>query len=250
MKKLNRKEAYRMYRSLGFSPSEARNMRNRSNPRLLKDYRKAMETYQTERKENYQRDFSEPPKKIKKPYRPQLPADKKTKQQFLKNISKSKIPKHIVKQISEDSDYLDLDIYERRFKGLEDFFTDNDFKSWDETIDDLENIQDLGDYMDAMGEFYDEAKENEIDDTPELICELCHGEIKPDDKTTPYKKPNGKTVIVHLDCMLEKIKKEKKNGKQKNNGNKRENKTNKQENVGVIRTRKTVTRRKRPRKRK
>ena len=141
---------------MGYSAKEAANMRNRSTARLIEDYREAMSDYHEKRKEQYERPPGEKIERVPRPYRPEIPIEESTTPAYESMFRDYGISEGHLDQIMADGDAFQMDIYERRFAGLQEFFNNNSPYTWDELMDMLGEITDLGDFLDAIGELYDE----------------------------------------------------------------------------------------------
>lgn len=153
-----RREAYRLYRSIGYSPKQAAKMRNRSLKRIFADFRKYMSAYNDNRYEYYRGEV----KRIEqaRPYRPKIHVDKFSISQVEFELAVNySIPEDIIEQMTDSADAFDLDVYSRRMEGLQEYFDDHPARGmdWDDLMEWLDDISDLGDWLDILGELYDEG---------------------------------------------------------------------------------------------
>lgn len=150
-----RREAYRYYRSMGYSANESRNMRNRGRDTLLTSYREAKRDYTDSRIARYSGESKE---LQPKPYRPTLELRDSEIQEYYDQISEYNVNPIIIDQMLDGADFLKADLYTERIEKLSEFFDISGFMEWDELMDYLSDIQDLGDWFSLLEEFYDEVK--------------------------------------------------------------------------------------------
>ena len=153
-----RREAYRFYRSLGYSSKEAANMRNKSPSTLSDAYRNEIRRQRAPRGDF---DGKTIPEKPIKPYRPELDAD--NPEFYRVQYERIGVPDRFYDQLFEEtSDVIGLEVYASRFEGLASFFDaqaeNSDYGGWLDILEMLEGIDDLGDFLDALGELYDESQ--------------------------------------------------------------------------------------------
>lgn len=152
-----RKEAYHFYRSLGYSSKEASNLRNKSPKTLSNLYRSEV---RQQRRATDDWDGETPPAKTEKPYRPDLDVD--NPDYYRDEYETIGLPSRFFDQIFDnpDIDLIDLEVYSDRFEGLKSYFDGqadkSDFGGWDDILEMLGDIDDLGDFLDALGELYDD----------------------------------------------------------------------------------------------
>lgn len=147
----NRKEAYNFYRSIinpkthkNYTPDEARNMRNRGSARVIIDYTKHR------KQANKEYDDGELEKRIKI-HRPKMIGTQKEKTIFKRKISKhvdAKITKYMV-----NDNAINQNLYLKRMPKLKSFFESKGL-SWDQFLKDAEHFDSLGDWLDYLGERY------------------------------------------------------------------------------------------------
>ena len=140
----NRSEVYKFYRSIGYTPAQARKARNRTKA-VIKDYSEAVKKGA----------------KKKGLYRPSIKPSKVQTKQFTKRISKFRIPPDIIAVTS--GDLLKQDLYLRRFAGLERYFDDKPM-NLDEVVNYISSITDPKEWFGAIDELYDEFKTEDIID--------------------------------------------------------------------------------------
>jgi len=147
---INRQEAYRFYRSLGFSATEARSMRSRGPERIIKEYRrervKANKLLENKKVDKYI-----------KIYRPKVRGNKKFVDTFITKMERYGVSQKIIDLMQSDN-AINQDIYLKRIRKLKKFFTDKD-QNWNEMIEQISTISDLGDMLDFLGERYDDLKD-------------------------------------------------------------------------------------------
>jgi hypothetical protein len=146
-----RKEAYRYYRSIGYTVKEATNARNKSVDRLVREFKSAMVDYNEKRIEGYKSGERIP---LLKPYRPTLQTTEKTINNYCDRLVGFGVSGDVVAEMVSKADPIAMDIYERRLSGLE-LWAQNkgvNFKTWLETIQHFDN---LSDFWDAIGDWYD-----------------------------------------------------------------------------------------------
>jgi hypothetical protein len=154
-----RREAYQFYRSLGYSSKEAANLRNKSPTTLSDQYRTAARDARKAR-DDFDGETAPPPKKDI--YRPDLDVD--NPDFYAQIYDRVGVPDRFTDQIFDnpDVDLIDLEVYADRFSGLASFFNaqaeTSDYGSWEDILEMLEGIDDLGDFLDALGELYDQSQ--------------------------------------------------------------------------------------------
>lgn len=154
---VNRRGAYAFYRSIGYTPAQARNMRNRSIPRVIEDYKQARAQWDDKRIAEYKGDIEKPEKREPPPHRPHMEFPEDVESDYRQSFEDRQLPEHIIDQMFEESDAFDIEIYDRRIDGLAEFFAKHD-QDWDALMDAYGDIEDLGDWFDFLGELYDELK--------------------------------------------------------------------------------------------
>jgi len=154
---ISRREAYQFYRSIGYSAAEARNMRNRGVDTLISDYRGAMNDYNEKRKENYEKDFDAPYEKPDRPYRPEIPPSETYQESRIETFENLNIPTWAQDAIENETadNAFALDLYTERLGALQDHLTAKGH-DWDALMDQMDDYDDLGDFMDILGELYGE----------------------------------------------------------------------------------------------
>ncbi len=144
-----RKEAYRFYRSLGYTSKQASNLRNKSKSTLSNEYRAAA-------RRTPRGDFdgeTVPPARLD-PYRPELSADGEHTRD---KLDLAGMPGRFDDQLYDNQavDLIDLEVFNDRITGLRLAMGED---AWQEKQAELKDVDDLGDYLDALGEVYDETK--------------------------------------------------------------------------------------------
>jgi len=144
---INRREAYNFYRSLGYPPDEARNMRNRSSDRVIKEYSKER------RAANKLFDEGDiyKPKKI---YRPRVIPTKTKIKTFRDKIENYGITPKIKNRMARDN-AINQDLYLKRIPALKSFFESKGV-SWSKMLQEMAIFSSLGDWLDYLGERYQE----------------------------------------------------------------------------------------------
>ena len=101
-----------------------------------------------------------PPDKriLEKPYRPEIVAKETQLEDFINFTTSYEVPQHIVDQMIEQTDAFDIDIYEKRLEGFRENFESYDLE-WSQVMADYGEIFDLGDWLDFLGELYDDLNE-------------------------------------------------------------------------------------------
>ena len=149
-----RKQAYHFYRSLGYSSKEATNLRNKGAKRLAKEYGKAFKKFTDKRVKYYRGDRKTRPKN--RPYRPVIKVTRNEKTSYQGSFEfEYGIPEHISHDMTSEGDFLQLENYRERIEGLKEHLT-NRGRSWGELMAELDHHHDLGDWLDALGELYDD----------------------------------------------------------------------------------------------
>lgn len=157
---INRKEAYQFYRSIGFSPTEARKIRSRGFKKIIADYarerKKANKDFKTGKIDKW-----------KRIHRPRVRGTDKSIKVFIKKIKAQKVAPKIIRLMQKDT-AINQDIYMKRIKGFKKFFTEKN-QNWNEMMGQLNTMSDLGDMLDFLGERYEDLKgESEV-----IECNDC-----------------------------------------------------------------------------
>jgi hypothetical protein len=135
---MNRTEAYRMYRSAGFTPKQARNRRNRGPEKVAKDYYRYLKN---------------PPQRATfKIYRPSMVPSKRNIQKLTKSLGK--IPQKTMTQILASNDYLKIKTSIKRFKGLRAHANKTKYFRYEIIESRLEEF-DEADFWDFLGDIYE-----------------------------------------------------------------------------------------------
>lgn len=141
-----------MYRSMGYTPAQARNMRNRSTPRLIDDYRSARATYEEKRIASYKKDFDAPYDPPQKPYRPDIPLTEKQQFDYESYFRENSLSEAHMTEIFSTDNQFTLDIYQSRIDGLKDNLTAQGY-DWDEIMSEMLDWE-WGDVLDYLGGLY------------------------------------------------------------------------------------------------
>lgn len=151
-----RRENYQFYRSIGYSSKQAANLRNKTPKSMIREYRSARSDYNEARYKYYRKETKKPD--VPKPHRPEIEVIQSELDEYrFKFYTDYNIPGHIIDQMTADNSFFDLEIYSDRLAGLERHFNENHPEyTWEDLMDMLSEIEDLGDWFDIIGEFYDE----------------------------------------------------------------------------------------------
>lgn len=146
-----RRENYQFYRSIGYSAKQASAMRNRSPARVSTEYRAAI----NEQRGAREFDGKTIPDKLPDIHRPNMSNDDIDVFDYIDNYRNIGFPEKYFDEIRENTDPIGFEVYNDRFAGLK-ANIEAQGKDWNEVLDDLDYLNDFGDFMDALGDMYKE----------------------------------------------------------------------------------------------